>query len=45
MYEGLGYQWATSVFAFLTVVMMPFPWLFFRYGQVLRGKSRFAVVT
>lgn len=45
MYEGLGYQWATSVLAFLTVVMMPFPWLFFQYGQVLRGKSRFAVAT
>ncbi|XHF98610.1 hypothetical protein AWENTII_002158 [Aspergillus wentii] len=41
----LGHQWATSLLAFLTVVMMPFPWLFFKYGKVLRKRSRFAVET
>ncbi|OJJ33513.1 hypothetical protein ASPWEDRAFT_53430 [Aspergillus wentii DTO 134E9] len=45
MYEKLGHQWATSLLAFLTVVMMPFPWLFFKYGKVLRKRSRFAVET
>ncbi|KAB8222991.1 major facilitator superfamily domain-containing protein [Aspergillus novoparasiticus] len=43
MYEKLGYQWATSLLAFLTVAMMPFPWLFFRYGKALRAKSKFAL--
>ncbi|OBT66962.1 hypothetical protein VE03_04212 [Pseudogymnoascus sp. 23342-1-I1] len=42
MYNKLGYQWATSVLAFLTVVMMPFPYLFFKYGKQIREKSRFA---
>lgn len=42
MYNKLGYQWATSVLAFLTVVMMPFPYLFFKYGKRIRGRSRFA---
>ncbi|KAB8255474.1 major facilitator superfamily domain-containing protein [Aspergillus pseudonomiae] len=42
MYDKLGYQWATSLLAFLTVAMMPFPWLFFKYGKALRAKSRFA---
>lgn len=42
MYDKLGYQWGTSVLAFLTVAMMPFPWLFFKYGKTLRLKSRFA---
>ncbi|OGE54339.1 hypothetical protein PENARI_c006G02618 [Penicillium arizonense] len=42
MFEGLGYQWASSLLAFLTVGMIPFPFLFFRYGKLIRGKSRFA---
>jgi hypothetical protein len=25
VYEALGYQWATSLLAFLTVAMLPFP--------------------
>ncbi|KAJ0156540.1 Uncharacterized protein HZ326_1205 [Fusarium oxysporum f. sp. albedinis] len=42
MYDKLGYHWGTSVLAFMTVAMMPFPWLFFKYGKILRRKSRFA---
>ena len=42
MYEKLGYQWASSLLAFLTVGMLPFPFLFFKYGKKLRAKSRFA---
>jgi len=42
MYERLGDQWATSLLAFLTVAMMPFPYIFFRYGKRIRGKSRYA---
>ncbi|UKZ76624.1 hypothetical protein TrVFT333_004331 [Trichoderma virens FT-333] len=42
MYNKLGFQWASSLLAFLTVAMMPFPYLFFRYGKKIRSKSRFA---
>jgi len=42
MYNKLGYQWASSVLAFLALAMAPFPYLFFRYGKKLRGNSRFA---
>ncbi|PNP60175.1 hypothetical protein THARTR1_00199 [Trichoderma harzianum] len=42
MYNTLGYQWASSLLAFLTVAMMPFPYLFFKYGKKIRSKSRFA---
>ncbi|ETS82813.1 hypothetical protein PFICI_04689 [Pestalotiopsis fici W106-1] len=42
MYNKLGYHWASSLLAFLTATMMPFPWLFFRYGKQLRKRSRFA---
>ncbi|KAI1652498.1 MFS general substrate transporter [Daldinia decipiens] len=42
MYHKLGYQWGSSLLAFLTVAMMPFPYLFFRYGKRIRKTSRFA---
>ncbi|KAL4754436.1 hypothetical protein BDW72DRAFT_166104 [Aspergillus terricola var. indicus] len=42
MYNRLGYHWATSLLAFLTLVMAPFPYLFFRFGKSIRKKSRFA---
>ncbi|KAH6889396.1 major facilitator superfamily domain-containing protein [Thelonectria olida] len=45
MYDRLGYHWATSVLAFLTLMLTPFPWLFFKYGRTLRGKSRFASIS
>jgi hypothetical protein len=42
MYNKLNYHWASSLLAFLTVVMMPFPYIFFRYGKKIRAKSRYA---
>ncbi|KAL8393158.1 hypothetical protein RB595_003090 [Gaeumannomyces hyphopodioides] len=42
MYNALGYQWATSLLAFLTVAMMPFPFIFFYYGKKIRARSRYA---
>ncbi|KAK0120190.1 hypothetical protein ONS95_011596 [Cadophora gregata] len=42
MYHTLGDHWATSLLAFLTVAMAPFPYLFFVYGKRIRGTSRFA---
>ncbi|KAH8704225.1 major facilitator superfamily domain-containing protein [Talaromyces proteolyticus] len=42
MYEALGYRWATSLLAFLTVPMLPFPYIFFKYGERIRKNSRFA---
>lgn len=44
LYNKLGYQWASTLLAFLSVLMAPFPVLFFFYGKKLRGKSRFAAV-
>ncbi|KAH7381318.1 major facilitator superfamily domain-containing protein [Phaeosphaeria sp. MPI-PUGE-AT-0046c] len=42
MYNTLGYQWATTLLAFLALAMAPFPILFFKYGKRLRGSSRYA---
>ncbi|KAK4154357.1 major facilitator superfamily domain-containing protein [Chaetomidium leptoderma] len=45
MYEALGFQWATGLVAFVTLVLMPFPYIFFRYGKKIRARSRYATTT
>jgi len=42
MYEGIGVNWGSSVLAFATVAMIPFPFLFFKYGEEIRSKSPYA---
>ncbi|KAI0403017.1 major facilitator superfamily domain-containing protein [Xylaria palmicola] len=41
LYRGIGYQWASSLLAFLTVALLPLPYVFFHFGKRLRQKSRF----
>jgi multidrug resistance protein len=41
MYNTLNFHWATTLLAFLTLLMAPFPYLFFIYGKRLRKKSKF----
>jgi MFS transporter, DHA1 family, multidrug resistance protein len=43
MYENLETAWATSLLGFLTLILIPAPFLFHRYGDHLRTTSRFAV--
>ncbi|KAK3292757.1 major facilitator superfamily domain-containing protein [Chaetomium fimeti] len=45
MYEALGFQWATGLVAFVTLALMPFPYIFFRYGKKIRARSRYATTT
>jgi len=45
VYERLGVAWATSVFAFIAILLMPIPWVFRRWGPRIREKSRFNAVT
>jgi len=42
MFASLGDQWAMSVFAILSTVCMPIPFLFWKYGWWIRSKSHFA---
>ncbi|EFQ27097.1 major facilitator superfamily transporter [Colletotrichum graminicola] len=42
MYERLGIHWASSVPAFLSLACLPFPFLFYKYGHVIRKKCAFA---
>ncbi|KAI5455590.1 major facilitator superfamily domain-containing protein [Mariannaea sp. PMI_226] len=41
MYEKLGVHWAGSVFAFLSLGLLPIPWILFKFGHRLRKNSRF----
>ncbi|KAB8227956.1 putative MFS polyamine transporter [Aspergillus alliaceus] len=42
MYQNLGINWAGSVWAFISVLLLPIPWLLFKYGDRLRENSQFA---
>ncbi|KAH8769449.1 putative polyamine transporter 4 [Hyaloscypha sp. PMI_1271] len=44
MYQAMGVHWAGSVFAFVSVVLMPVPWVFFWKGKVLRARSYYDTI-
>ena len=41
MYETLGIDWATSLLGFISVVFLPIPWIFFKYGPRIRARSSY----
>ncbi|KAJ7466776.1 MFS general substrate transporter [Mycena galericulata] len=42
LYAALGYHWASSLFAFIALAMVPIPYVLMLYGPALRAKSRYA---
>ncbi|KAF3770428.1 MFS general substrate transporter [Cryphonectria parasitica EP155] len=42
MYTNLGIHWAASIPAFLSLVCIPFPIFFWKYGPHVRAKCKFA---
>ena len=44
MYTRLGIAWATSLLGFLSLVMLPIPWVLFKYGRRIRAKSNFDTI-
>ena len=42
MYERLGIHWGSSVWAFLAVACLLFPWIFYKYGPAIRRHCRYA---
>lgn len=44
MYENLGIHWASSIPAFLALACVPFPFLFYKYGEAIRLKCKYAAV-
>lgn len=43
MFKALGTGWATSLLAFLTLLMTPVPWCLWIFEERLRGKSRYEI--
>ncbi|KAB2572005.1 Polyamine transporter 4 [Lasiodiplodia theobromae] len=44
MYDRLGIHWATSLLGFISVAMLPIPWVLFRWGPRIRARSRYDTV-
>ncbi|EKD13083.1 uncharacterized protein L3040_007166 [Drepanopeziza brunnea f. sp. 'multigermtubi'] len=42
MYQRLGIHWASSIPAFLALACVPFPFLFYKYGESIRLKCKYA---
>ncbi|KAK2045660.1 major facilitator superfamily transporter [Colletotrichum somersetense] len=42
-YENLGTHYALTVLACVSAVLAPIPYVFYRYGHLIRAKSRYAV--
>lgn len=42
MYKRLGIDWATSLLGFVTVALLPIPWVLFKYGKAIRQRSEYA---
>lgn len=42
MYEYLGLEWASSLLAFLSLVLCPIPFVFFYWGEGIRRRSPWA---
>lgn len=43
MYHRLGIHWAGSLLGFITVGLLPIPWLFYRFGPKIRSKSQYNI--
>ena len=44
MYRRLGIDWATSLLDFITVLLMPIPWVLFEFGKLIRAKSQYETI-
>lgn len=42
MYSTLGIHWASTIPAFLALACLPFPFLFYKYGEPIRMKCKYA---
>lgn len=40
MYDALGMGWGNSLLGFIALLMVPAPWLFMKYGEMLRTKYK-----
>ncbi len=41
MYSKLGIAWAGSLLGFISILLLPIPWVLYKWGPYLRSKSSF----
>ena len=41
MYQHLGIGWATSLLGFVTICLLPIPWVLWKFGPRIRAKSAY----
>jgi hypothetical protein len=41
MFSSLGIGWASSLLGFVSVALVPVPWILYKYGKRIRGRSRY----
>jgi hypothetical protein len=41
MYSRLGIGWASSLLAFISLALLPVPWVIFKFGKQIRAKSKY----
>ena len=44
VYNGLGIPWATSLLGFISIALLPVPWVLFRWGPQIRAKSHYETI-
>ena len=42
-YENMGVQYTVTILACLSVPLVPVPYIFYRYGEWIRSKSKYAI--
>jgi MFS family permease len=43
MYNSLGYGWGTSLLGFIAAAAIPFPLIFYKYGEKIRSRNLFDI--
>ncbi|KAH8800492.1 major facilitator superfamily domain-containing protein [Xylogone sp. PMI_703] len=43
MYDKLGIDWATSLLGFISICLLPIPWILFKWGPKIREKSAYTI--
>ena len=44
VYNRLGIAWATSLLGFISLGLLPIPWVLFKYGPRIRAKSNYETI-
>lgn len=45
MVDNIGFDWSCSLIGFISLVLVPVPWVFYKYGPALRARSHYIPTT